>query len=138
MRHGHIGPIVPRRHPHLTGKLVDAVDGSAAVAAGDHQLAALGCDDKLLAFPHQVLLVDDTFAHQLVDGLGVAQRTDHDRRLFVGSDSGREPAHALNIGGQIVRGTAHTPLVVVVQIDEHRELGVQTEVAFIEKNELLS
>ena len=34
---GDVGPPVPRRHTHLATELVDAVDGAALVAAGNHQ-----------------------------------------------------------------------------------------------------
>ena len=72
---GHVSPPIPRRHAQLAAQLVDAVDGASAVAAGNHQLAIDGGDDKLLALTLQVGKL------QAVNVLVLAQRTDEDGSL---------------------------------------------------------
>ena len=51
----HISPVVPGRHAYLARQLVDAVDRTPLVAAGNHQLSVDGLDDVFLRLALQVL-----------------------------------------------------------------------------------
>ena len=74
-RYRHVGPPVPGRYTHLARQLVDAVDGTALVAAGNEQHVAFdslkGCveggDDVFLAGAFQLFLVQLLGFYQLFD-----------------------------------------------------------------------
>ena len=102
--HGHVGPPVPGRDTQLAGKLVDAVDGAALVAAGHDDAVGLHVDDEFLVAAFQLLGI-----RLLVDEGTFAPRT-HD-------NGGRGGArHGLKVGLEVLHGKGHAAIVGGVEL----------------------
>ena len=53
MFYRYICPIIPRRHTHLLGEFIDAINSTSAVATCNNQLIVNQRDNELLTFAFQ-------------------------------------------------------------------------------------
>ena len=112
MHYGHIGPVVPGRHTHLTGEFIDAEDGTSLVAARNHQLVADSLDDIFLALSLQVA----QFAplHPLVNLAVDTHGAHYDTRLGALQCP---PCHHPEIVLQAGNSPMHTSMLPVIEGD---------------------
>ena len=75
---GHVGPVVPGRNSQLARQLIDAVDGSSPVAAGNDELLVGGRDDVHFVFALQRFCVEESFFRHFIDNLAASKGSCHD------------------------------------------------------------
>ena len=134
MFHGHIGPVVPRRHPYLPRQLVDAINGSTPVGPSDNQLVIDRSDDILLAFVFQCFFINVLCLHQPVDGSRMPNGARHDAGSRVVSHHRFLPTHPAEIGSQTACGDGHALAVIVIDINP-QVVRVEQQVATIKAHE---
>ena len=125
----HVGPPIPRRDANLPRQLVYAVDGAAAVGAGNDHLVAGGGYDVFLAFALQVFGVYHTEAGQAVDACRVAYGADNDLGVGMPAHRGLGAAHLADVGGQVAGGYRHALEVGRVKVDGYAAVVKQQAAA---------
>ena len=126
--HRHVRPEVPGRHADLFGDVVDAVDGPALIAAGDHQRARHArqrtrhhLDVECLPLARDARHVDPLVADQLVDQRALADRADDNRvgaqTLVVVHHGCRHTRNLVDVRLQVARGAYHADPVLRVDVD---------------------
>ena len=125
---GGIGPPVPRRNAQLAAQLVDAVDGTATVAAHDGEAMILRVEQVHLDLALQLLLT----------ALQAAGRAHHyGGVLSLVGKAHRGAAHALQVGLQVAGRPHHAALLLAAHVDRHTSALVQLPVATLKVNKLV-
>ena len=107
--HRHISPIVPRRHTHLTGELIDAEDCSPLVASCNHELTVYCFDDVFLRPALQI--TKNALLNPLVNLLIRAYGTYQNTIASISSLT----RHALKVLFQAGDSQLHTTMFAIVE-----------------------
>ena len=110
----HISPVIPRRHTHLLGELVDTIDRTTLITAGNHQLRTNGLDDILLRLTFQCC--QHPLFHPLVD-LSVHTNGAYQHLWLTVSQSGSLTGHLPKIRQEVFRRQLHTAMLTLSHRD---------------------
>ena len=105
----HVSPPIPRRDTDSLRHLINAINGTTGVAAGNHQtgLRFVGhSNDITLPFVLQVLFLQQSLCNELFNGLAAVGTYD-DLTTFVPYVIFPCTCHSLNIKTEIIDGTEH-------------------------------